>query len=69
MEGYVKQAPYNSILIEGAVHGVPEVILRQLSDNGKLATIENLDNSCGKAVIYERIDNTYIKNILFDVEQ
>ena len=66
VEGYIKQAPYNSILIEGAVPEVPKVILKQLSDNGKLATVENVDNSFGKAVIYERIGDTYVKNILFD---
>ena len=66
VEGYIKQAPYNSILIEGAVHDVPEFILNQLSENGKLTTVENIDDSFGKAVIYERIGKTYVKNILFD---
>ncbi len=66
VEGYVKQAPYNSILIEGAVQEVPEVILNQLSDNGKLATIENLENSFGKAVIYEKTGNNFVKSMLFD---
>ena len=66
VEGYVNQAPYNAILIEGAVNEVPKDILNQLSDNGKLATVENLDSSIGKAVKYEKAGNTFVKNILFD---
>ena len=66
VEGYVNQAPYNAILIEGAVNEVPKDILNQLSDNGKLATVENVDSSIGKAVKYEKVGNTFVKNILFD---
>ena len=66
VEGYVNQAPYNSILIEGAVNEVPEKILNQLSNNGKLATIQYISKNNGKAVVFEKVDEVIVKKYLFD---
>ena len=65
-EGFIKQAPYDAILIEGAVEEVPELILTQLSEKGKLVTIQSNESGYGKAILIERFNNNYIKNILFD---
>ncbi len=65
-EGFSKQAPYDAILIEGAVEKVPDKILNQLSDRGRLATVESSKGGYGQAVLYERINNNFIKNVLFD---
>ena len=65
-EGFIKQAPYDAILIEGAVEEVPELILTQLSEKGKLVTIQSNVSGYGKAILIERVNNNYIKNILFD---
>ena len=66
LEGYVNQAPYNSILIEGAVNEVPEKILNQLSNNGKLATVQYISKNNGKAVVFEKVDEVIVKKYLFD---
>lgn len=38
-EGYAAQAPYDVILIEGAVQEVPAAILDQLAEGGRLGTV------------------------------
>ena len=65
-EGFAKQAPYDAILIEGSVNKVPSNILNQLCDEGKLVTVENINSNCGSAIIYQRLGENYIKNVLFD---
>ncbi len=65
-EGFVKQAPYDAILIEGAVEEVPEIILTQLSDKGRLVTVQSNESGYGKAILIEKFNNNFITNILFD---
>ena len=65
-EGFVKQAPYDAILIEGAVEKVPEIILTQLSDKGRLVTVQSNESGYGKAILIEKFNNNFITNILFD---
>ena len=65
-DGFVKQAPYDSILIEGAVEEVPKEILNQLSNQGKLVAVESNETGYGKAVLFERFNDNFVKNILFD---
>ena len=66
-KGFLDQAPYDAILIEGGVDQVPEIILNQLSkDCGKLVTVENEFKDFGRAVLYQRENEKFIKNILFD---
>ena len=38
-EGYAKEAPYDVIVLEGAVDEVPDVILDQLAEGGRLVTV------------------------------
>ena len=65
-EGFVKQAPYDAILIEGGVEEVPEIILTQLSDKGRLVTVQSNESGYGKAILIEKFNNNFITNILFD---
>jgi protein-L-isoaspartate(D-aspartate) O-methyltransferase len=37
-EGYAKAAPYDQILIDGAVEFIPDTIVDQLADGGRLGT-------------------------------
>ncbi|MGB3502441.1 MAG: protein-L-isoaspartate O-methyltransferase [Mesorhizobium sp.] len=52
-EGYAAQGPYDVILVGGAVDEVPEQILAQLKDNGRLVVVEGHGNA-GAARIYVR---------------
>jgi protein-L-isoaspartate(D-aspartate) O-methyltransferase len=37
-EGWAKDAPYHQILIDGAVERIPDAIIEQLNDGGRLGT-------------------------------
>jgi len=53
-EGWAEGAPYDAILIEGAVHDIPEAIGKQLRPGaGRLATVRVGAGLTGKAVIAE----------------
>jgi protein-L-isoaspartate(D-aspartate) O-methyltransferase len=52
-EGYPSQAPYDAILIEGAVDEVPEALLSQLRDHGRLLAIVGT-GLAGAARLYVR---------------
>ena len=64
--GFPDQQPYDNILIEGGVNFVPEIILNQLTENGKLATVEIDENNIGKAVLFKKQKNNFSKRFLFD---
>ena len=64
--GYSDQQPYDCIIIEGGVNFVPIEILNQLSENGKLVTVEIEEGHFGKATLYQRYGNEFMKNYLFD---
>jgi len=50
-EGYASEAPYDVIIIEGAVSAVPHAIFEQLKEEGRLVVVEGVGNA-GKARIY-----------------
>ena len=64
--GYPDQQPYDCILIEGGVNYVSNEILNQLSENGKLVAVEIKDGNVGKATLYQRYGEEFIKTYLFD---
>lgn len=66
-EGYAKHAPYNMILVNGAVDLVPDALLDQLAEGGRLVTVEGGDSrGPGTAVLYERLSGHIGHRILFD---
>lgn len=65
--GYPKNAPYDVILVEGAVHKVPLILTQQLSPHGgRLVTIVKEQNELGKGVLIARTDNTLDQTVKFD---
>lgn len=50
-EGYPAEAPYDVIILEGAVDAVPGTLLDQLKEGGRLVAVEGHGNA-GKARIY-----------------
>ena len=64
--GYSDQQPYDCIIIEGGVNHVPIQILNQLSENGRLVAVEIKEGDVGKATLYQRYGEDFIKNYLFD---
>ena len=65
-EGYPAQAPYNVILIDGAVAEVPEAISRQLAEGGRLVAVVMDSGSIGRATLVERHGEVISGRVLFD---
>jgi protein-L-isoaspartate(D-aspartate) O-methyltransferase len=63
--GWTAGAAYNAILIEGAVERVPDALLGQLRDGGRLAVVIRKD-SAAKAAIFTRTGENISTRRLFD---
>jgi protein-L-isoaspartate(D-aspartate) O-methyltransferase len=64
--GYPKQAPYNVILLDGAVAEIPPAIVRQLADGGRLVTIVRDSEGVGRATLVQRSGEVVSSRVLFD---
>ncbi len=53
IDGYAKECPYDVIFIGGAVDQVPDTLLNQLKDGGRLVTVMGTGNA-GQAVEFVR---------------
>lgn len=51
IDGYAADAPYDLILVDGAVAIVPEVLLRQLAPGGRLAAVVVGDDGVGRVTV------------------
>ncbi|MEX0924208.1 MAG: protein-L-isoaspartate O-methyltransferase [Rhodovibrionaceae bacterium] len=65
-DGYPKQAPYNVIILEGAVAEVPPAIRDQLADGGRLVAVIRHDEAMGRAILMQRSGDVVSSRILFD---
>lgn len=59
------QAPFDVIMVIGAVDGVPNALIEQLNDDGRLVAVEGRGR-VGKGVVITRIHGTAGKRVLFD---
>ncbi len=66
VEGYAKQAPYDVILIGGAVAEIPEAIAAQLAEGGRLATVVEEAPGLGRATLMENHAGILSQRALFD---
>jgi protein-L-isoaspartate(D-aspartate) O-methyltransferase len=64
--GYGDQAPYDVIVIEGAVETVPEVVIDQLVEGGRLVAVVTGGETVGKAMLIMRSHGVVSRRILFD---
>jgi protein-L-isoaspartate(D-aspartate) O-methyltransferase len=65
-EGYPKQAPYNVILLNGAVSEVPLAIADQLAEGGRLVTVVSVGAGLGRATLMRRDGGVISSRILCD---
>ena len=65
-EGYKKQHPYNAIVLSGSVAKVPESILAQLIDGGRLVTVVIKHDSLGKGVLMTKFGGSISTEEIFD---
>jgi len=70
--GYPRKAPYNVIVIEGAVYKIPPVLTQQLAAEGRLVTVMKrqagiLQKEFGKGVLITRKGDALVQVDKFDV--
>jgi protein-L-isoaspartate(D-aspartate) O-methyltransferase len=65
-QGYHKQAPYNVIVINGAVGEVPDTVADQLAEGGRLVTVVRDATEPGQAMLVERHGANVSRRVLFD---
>ncbi len=65
-QGYPKQAPYDAILINGAVAAVPPALLEQLAEGGRLVTVVKDGPGLGRATLYRKLGGLAGHRVLFD---
>ena len=64
--GHADQAPYDVVLIDGAVDQVPQVVLDQLAEDGRLVTVFATTELIGSARLYLRTGGHVGSRPLFD---
>lgn len=64
-EGLADQGPYDVILLEGAVHEVPEALLNQLAEGGRLLAVIR-DEGVGVAHVLTRKNGMIGRRAVFD---
>jgi len=67
--GYPAQAPYDVIVINGAVAEVPQAILKQLADGGRLVTVVAYNHEIarlGQARLYRKVGHSVSSISLFE---
>jgi protein-L-isoaspartate(D-aspartate) O-methyltransferase len=66
IEGYPKQAPYNVIVLGGAVARIPVAISDQLAEGGRLVTVVKDTTGMGRATLMQRNGGVVSSRVLFD---
>ncbi len=64
--GLSGKAPYDVILVEGGVDQVPEAILAQLSQNGRLVAIDVAGGPPGCAIVVTKSGSAYAQRTVFN---
>ena len=68
-DGFAKEGPYDGILIEGAVETVPERILDQLANGGRLVAVWRPDgHAVGVASVWTKASDKFVRRPLFDAQ-
>ena len=68
-DGFANEGPYDAILVEGAVETVPERILNQLGNGGRLVAVwRPEDAAVGVASIWTKAGSDFIRKRLFDAQ-
>jgi len=64
-EGHLKRAPYNVIVINGAIDQAPDALLAQLAEGGRLATVMGT-GPVGRATLFTKRRGVASSRVLFD---
>lgn len=64
--GWPKQGPYNVIVVQGALAAVPQALLDQLAEGGRLVAVLLSESGQGVARLYQKTGGQVSSRILFD---
>ena len=64
-QGHAKQGPYDVIFMAGAVEEIPDALLKQLADGGRLVAVVNRRN-IGSATLITKRNGVLGDRVLFD---
>jgi protein-L-isoaspartate(D-aspartate) O-methyltransferase len=64
--GYAKQAPYEVILLNGAIARVPNSLLDQLAEGGRLVAVIDGDGGIGRATLMIKRSGVVSSRVVFD---
>ncbi|WP_448205035.1 protein-L-isoaspartate O-methyltransferase family protein [Azospirillum sp. sgz302134] len=67
-EGHAAQGPYDVIVVEGLVAELPEAILGQLAEGGRLIAAVMGDRGVGEVKLYQRIAGVVSGRVLFEAQ-
>ena len=65
-EGASQHGPYNVILVEGSIEELPQSLLDQLADGGRLATVVVGDDGVGRGTLFLRDGDVVSSRSFFD---
>jgi protein-L-isoaspartate(D-aspartate) O-methyltransferase len=65
-EGYRLRAPYDVILFGGAVAEIPELIVAQLAEGGRLVAVVRPAGAVGRATLTTRTGGVVARRVIFD---
>lgn len=65
-QGWPGEAPYNLILFNGAVSEVPQAVIDQLAENGRIVAVVAGAEGPGRASLIERRGGIVSRRLLFD---
>ena len=65
-DGCLSEAPYDVVLMEGSVPEMPEGILEQLSDGGRMAAVLNQGPGLYEATLITRVGESFGSRVLFN---
>jgi protein-L-isoaspartate(D-aspartate) O-methyltransferase len=64
--GYPERAPYDVVLVSGAVAELPGALLEQLGEGGRLVAVLRPEAGPGQAVLVTRANGTLSRRVVFD---
>ena len=68
-DGFVKEGPYDGILVEGSVEMIPDQLLEQLTERGRLVAVwRPAGHPVGVASQWSRAGDGYTRKPLFDAQ-
>lgn len=65
-KGWAKEAPYDVVIVDGAIETVPADLFDQVSDGGRLVAVVKPENDVGRIVLFEKRGGRVSERVVFD---